>query len=297
MSSDLTRYAWLSVLAAVVTLVLKSVAFHVTDSVGLLSDALESLVNLSAAMLAMAMLRVAARPADADHAFGHEKAEYISAGVEGALILVAAGGIVVSAWPRLWHPVPVEQVGLGLGLSTLASACNGLTAWVLMRAGKRHRSITLEADAHHLLSDVWSSAGVLVGVACVAATGWLILDPLLALAVGLFVAVTGIRLLQRAADGVLDVSLPPERLQEIETLLDSYRERGLEFHALRTRQAGRSCFVEMHVLVPGDWTVLQGHTQLEEIEEKLRQMLPGVRVLTHLEPMEDPASFEDIEPR
>jgi cation diffusion facilitator family transporter len=294
-SASLQRYAWLSVATALVTMALKLWAYAVTNSVGLLSDALESLVNLGAALMALFMLRWAAQPPDSDHVFGHEKAEYLSSGVEGALILVASVGIFGSAAQRLLHPAQLQQLGLGLGLSTLASLANAATAAILYRAGGRYRSVALQADSHHLMSDVYSSLGVLLGVAMVWATGWAPLDPLLAMAVGGWIAWTGIRVLKTAAHGMLDASLPEDTLTNIDALLQKYRAQGIDFHALRTRQAGRSCFIQLHVLVPGAWSVLRGHDLLEEIEAQLCLLVPGARLHTHLEPLEDPASFQDID--
>lgn len=294
-SPDLSKYAWLSVFTALATLALKFAAWTYTGSVSLLSDALESVVNLAAALLALWMLRLAAQPPDEDHAFGHDKAEYLSSGIEGALIFMAAVGIVVSAVPRLVHPEPLEQINVGLLLSSVASLGNGLTAAVLLRAARRHRSMVLEADGHHLLSDVWSSLGVLLGLLCVSATGWDWLDPAIALLVAGWIAWTGGRIVWRAAHGMLDASLPPETLLAIDVLLDGYRKQGLDFHALRTRRAGRSSFIQLHVLVPGQWTVLDGHNLLEELEQELRELVPGARLHTHLEPLEDPSSFADME--
>ncbi|MBX3167732.1 MAG: cation transporter [Candidatus Eremiobacteraeota bacterium] len=288
-------YAWLSVATALVTLVIKLGAYRLTNSVGLLSDALESLVNLSAAALAVFMLHWASRPPDRDHAFGHEKGEYISAGVEGALILVAAGSIFISASQRLLHPIQLSEVGVGLGLSLLASLANAATAWALFRAAKKHQSVALHADAHHLMSDVYTSAAVVAGVALVALTDWPVLDPIIALLAGLWITRTGLGILRSAADGMLDVSLPDARLAQLEELLARYRSQGIDFHALRTRQAGRSCYIQLHVLVPGDWSVLRGHNLLEEIEAEIRLLIPGARLHTHLEPLEDPKSFQDIE--
>jgi len=293
-NSRLSGYAWLSVLTAVLTLLLKGEAYRRSQSVGVLSDALESFVNLAAALLALAMLRWAALPPDDDHAFGHEKAEYISAGVEGGLILVAAGGILTSALPRLVHTQPLLDWGMGSGLVALATLANAATATVLLRAGRRHGSIALEADAGHLYSDCLSSLGVLLGVALCAWTGGQILDPLIAIGVAIYVGWTGVSILGRSIHGVLDASLPPEQLEAIERLLDPYRSDGLDFHALRTRRAGRSSFIQLHVLVPGEWSVSKGHDLLEEIEAKLRELVPGARLHTHLEPLDDPASFEDI---
>jgi cation diffusion facilitator family transporter len=291
--SSLTRFAWLSIAAALITIGLKMWAYFVTESVGLLSDALESLVNLAAAVVALIVLIIAARPPD-DHAYGHSKAEYFSGGVEGALILMAALTIGYAAITRLINPQPLEAIGLGLAISVGASLINLFVARVLFRAGKQHRSITLEADAHHLMTDVWTSVGVIVGVALVALTGWQRLDPIIALIVAGNIVWSGWRLLQRSALGLIDTALPADELQAVQRVLDGYctRER-LAYHALRTRQAGARRFVSVHVLVPGDWTVQRGHHLLEQIERDVITALPGSTVFTHLEPIDDPASFTD----
>lgn len=294
-SVDLSRYAWLSVATALVTLTLKLTAYYLTDSVGLLSDALESTVNLAAAGLALGVLRWAAQPPDQEHAFGHEKAEYLSAGAEGALILSAALGILLAASQRFLHPMPLRELGLGFFFNASATVANATTAWVLLRAGQRHRSVALRADAHHLLGDVYSSLAVLAGVGLAAWSGWPFMDPLVALLAGLWVGWTGLHLLRTSLGGILDTSLPPETLQQIEGVLAPYRLRGLDFHALRTRQAGRTSFIQLHVLVPGAWSVLRGHRLLERIESELLAVVPGARLHTHLEPLEDPASFSDID--
>jgi len=290
----LTRYAWLSAVAAVLTIALKAVAYYLTGSVGLLSDALESLVNLAGALMALAMLTVAARPADEDHAYGHTKAEYFSSVLEGMLIVLAAASIAFAAAQRLLHPRPLEQLGLGLGISVLASGVNLAVALVLLRAGKRHASISLEANAHHLLTDVWTSAGVLAGVGAVALTGWQRLDPIVALVVAANIVRTGVTLMQRSVSGLMDVALPDEEQKAIRGVLQSHLADGVQFHALRTRQSGARRFVSMHVLVPGAWTVQHGHELLEDIEAQIRTVVPNVTVTTHLEPLEDPCSWEDL---
>ncbi len=291
---SLTRYAWLSIAAALVTIALKGAAWWLTGSVGLLSDALESLVNLAGALMALAMLNVAAQPEDDNHAYGHGKAEYFSSGFEGLLILLAAVGIGVTAIERLLHPQTIEQVGVGLAVSVVATIINLVTGRILLEAGRQHRSITLEADAHHLMADVWTSVGVIAGVGAVALTGWLWLDPMLALLVAANILWTGWQLLRRSADGLMDVALPAEQHEAVIGVLDSYRLQGIEYHALRTRESGTRSFVEVHVLVPGAWTVQVGHELLEQIEAKIRGSVPNVTVLTHLEPLEDPASHDDI---
>ena len=263
---SLTRFAWLSIAAALATMALKTLAYWLTGSVGLLSDAMESLVNLAGAFMALAMLTVAARPPDDDHPHGHGKAEYFSAGVEGALIVIAAVAIAVAAIDRLLHPRPLEQVGLGLAVSVAASLLNLGVALVLLKAARTHRSATLQANAHHLLTDVWTSAGVLVGVIAVAATGWLVLDPLIAIAVAVNIVVAGARILRDSVAGLMDAALPPSDLKLLRDLLDRYAADGIEYHALRTRQSGARRFVSVHVLVPPEWTVQQGHDLLERIE-------------------------------
>lgn len=292
---SLTRFAWLSIAAAIVTMLLKAGAWLLTGSVGLLSDALESLVNLAGALMALAMLSVAARPPDEDHAYGHSKAEYFSAGAEGALIVVAALSIAVAAVDRLMHPRPLEQVGLGLAVSVVAALVNLGVAVVLLRAARAHRSATLQASAHHLMTDVWTTAGVLVGVAAVALSGWLVLDPLVALAVALNIVWTGVRILRDSVAGLMDAALPAGEQRVLHELLQGYAAEGIEYHALRTRRAGAYRFVTVHVLVPPDWTVQQGHDLLERIEADMRRALPPVSVLTHLEPLGDPAAMTDIE--
>jgi len=296
MSASAARpYTLLSIAAAILTIGLKTGAYLVTDSVGLLSDALESCINLVAAVVAFWALSFAAKPADVEHPFGYTKAEYFSSGLESALIMVAAIGIAIAAWDRLLSPHPLEQIGLGLGLSLIATAINGGTAWVLLRAGKRFRSITLRADAHHLLTDVWTSAGVLIGIGLVKLTGWLILDPIIALLVAANIIWVGVRLLRETGSELLDRSIPADERNQIKTLMLPYEQQGTQFHALRTRGAGSRRFISFHVLVPGAWTVYQGHQLCEELELAIIQQLPGSYVITHLEPQENPESWTDQE--
>jgi cation diffusion facilitator family transporter len=292
-SPNLTRFAWLSIGAAILTIALKTTAYWLTGSVGLLSDALESLVNLVAAIMALAMLTIAARPADEMHAFGYGKAEYFSSGLEGALILLAAASIAWTAVPRLFAPQPLEHVGIGLGISVLASAINFAVARVLMNAGKEYRSITLEADAHHLMTDVWTSAGVVLGVGAVALTGWVRLDPGVALIVAANILRIGWQLLGRSVRGLMDATLPSAERDAIKRVLNRYESQGIQYHALRTRQAGTRAFISLHVLVPRDWTVQRGHDLLEQLERDVRASVPGAQIFTHLEPQGDPAAWED----
>lgn len=291
--ASLKRYAWLSIAAALATILLKGWAWWITGSVGLLSDALESFVNLAGAMMALAMLSLAAMPEDGNHAHGHGKAEYFSSAFEGVLILVAAVGIGYAAIERMLNPQPLEAVGIGLAISVVASVINLVTSRTLMSVGKKYKSITLEADAHHLLTDVWTSAGVIVGVGLVWLTGWLWLDPVIALLVAANIVWTGWQLLQRSAAGLMDVSISEEERLAIEGVLDGYRRQGLDFHALRTRQAGTRAFISFHVLVPGTWTVQQGHDWSERIEADIRQTVLHAHITTHLEPKEDPVSLAD----
>ncbi|AFY91260.1 cation diffusion facilitator family transporter [Chroococcidiopsis thermalis] len=295
MSSRARSYAYLSILAAIVTIALKLGAYRLTGSVGLLSDAIESGVNLVAALIALWALTYAAKPADAEHAFGHSKAEYFSSAAEGGLIMLAAASIAIEAWRRLLHPEPLTQIGLGLGLSLLATAVNGIVALILLKAGRRLRSITLRADAHHLFTDVWTSGGVVLGILLVQVTGWLVLDPIVALVVAANIVWAGLRLLRETGSGLLDTALPEDEQQAIALIFGEYKHQGIQFHALRTRIAGSRRFISFHVLVPGNWTVQQGHELCEEIELAIERVLPGSHVLTHLEPLEDPASWNDRE--
>ena len=291
--TSLYRYAIISILAALATIALKGSAYLITGSVGLLSDALESLINLAAAIVALIALSAAARPEDEDHRYGHSKAEYFSSGFEGALIQLGAVSIIYTSVRRLLAPQPIEQVALGVGISVIASAINFVVARTLFKAGRRHRSITLEADAHHLMSDVWTSAGVILGVSAVALTGWQRLDPLIAIAVALNIVRTGVAIIRRSLMGLLDTAIPEELQHRIAEILARHATAGVRFHALRTRQAGAWHFVDFHVLVPGTWSVQRGHDLLERLEEEVREVVPNCTVFTHLEPIEDPVSWED----
>jgi len=294
LDNNLQRYAWMSIAAALVTIGLKTMAWRLTGSVGLLSDALESLVNLAAALLALSMLRLAAAPPDDQHHYGFSKAEYFSAGIEGALIVLAAAGILATALPRLIQPRPIDAPLLGLGITAAATAINFGAAIILIRAGKKHDSITLDADGKHLMTDVWTSLGVIAGVGLVYATGWLLLDPLVALAVGVHIVWTGLGLMRRSVAGLLDAAIPHDDQSEIDKLFSEYSTRyGVSFHALRTRQAGVRRFVTFHLLVPDAWTVKQAHQLSEEIESRIRSMVPQASLLTHIEPISDPASYDD----
>ena len=290
---SLTCYAWLSIAAALVTIALKAVAYIVTGSVGLLSDAVESVVNLVGGVMALAMLSIAARPADEDHAYGHGKAEYFASGLEGGLILVAAVSIAIAAVQRLLSPQPLQEIGLGLVLSTVASGINFVVALLILRAGRRHNSITLEANAHHLFTDVWTSAGVIAALGLVAFTHWQWLDPLIALAVAANIIWTGVRIVRRSVAGLMDVSLTPEDLASVRKVFHDYEKGGVQFHALRSRQSGARKFISTHVLVPGEWSVQRGHELLDRIEADIHSALPDALLFTHLESLDDPASWDD----
>ncbi|MGA9961576.1 MAG: cation diffusion facilitator family transporter [Azonexus sp.] len=289
----LKHYAWLSIAAAISTILLKGIAWKLTGSVGLLSDAIESFVNLAGALMALAMLTLAALPADDNHAHGHSKAEYFSSAFEGFLILLAALSIGYTSIERLINPRALEAVGVGLLVSVVASVINLATAKILMKVGREQNSISLEADAHHLMTDVWTSAGVIAGVGLVWVSDWLWLDPVIAMLVALNILWTAWQLMQRSASGLMDASLPAEQLKRIETLLAAYREQGLDFHAVRTRQSGNRAFVTLHVLVPGHWTVQLGHDWADRIELDIGKAIPRAHITTHLEPMEDPVSMDD----
>ena len=292
--TPLTHFAWLSVGAAILTIILKTIAYLLTDSVGLLSDALESIVNLIGALMALAMLTIAARPADEDHVYGHSKAEYFSSGVEGMLILFAALSICITAVPRLIAPKPLEQIKLGLAISIIASLINLSVALILMRVGKQRHSITLEADAQHLLTDVWTSVGILIGVGAVVLTGWERLDPIIAILVAGNIVWSGVRIIRKSVLGLMDTALSVKEQDIILKALEPYIQSGIQYHALRTRQSGARQFVSLHVLVPGEWTVHHSHQLLENIEADIRRVLPGVTVFTHLESLDDPSSWDDM---
>ena len=289
----LTRFAWLSIGAAIATILLKGTAWWVTGSVGLLSDAAESLVNLVAAIVALVALRVAIKPPDRNHNYGHSKAEYFAAAVEGLMIFVAAAVILVASIQRFLDPQPLENVGIGLLVSVIASVLNGSVAWVLLRAGKKHRSITLTADGKHLLTDVWTSAGVVVGVLLVWLTGWDRLDPIVGFLVGLNILYTGWGLIRASTAGLMDVSLPAEDNARIRAIIERFTSDDITFHAFRTRESGHRRFMEMHLLVPGHWTVKRGHDLAEDITDALIKEYPDLRVSMHIEPKEDPRSYED----
>lgn len=291
----LTRYAWLSIAAAVVTIALKVSAYFLTGSVGLLSDAIESFVNLAAAIVALFALRIVTRPATDEFTFGYSKVEYFSSGFEGGMILLAAASIIITALPRLIHPIPLEQVGWGLLISVIASLINLGVSLVLVRAAKNHNSLTLEADARHLMTDVWTTGGVLVGISLVWLTGYERLDPLIAFAVAVNILFTGYRMVVRSGRGLMDAALPPEETVQIRSILDSYQTQGVSYHSLRSRQAAARKFMAVHLLVPGDWTVRRGHQLAEQIEQQVMRTVPYSNIVTHIEPIEDPISRTDMD--
>lgn len=291
----LTRYAWLSIAAAVVTIALKVSAYFLTGSVGLLSDAIESFVNLAAAIVALFALWIVMRPATDEFTFGYSKVEYFSSGFEGGMILLAAASIIITALPRLIHPIPLEQVGWGLLISVIASLVNLGVSLVLLRAAKNHNSLTLEADARHLMTDVWTTGGVLVGISLVWLTGYERLDPLIALAVAVNIVFTGYRLVVRSGRGLMDAALPTEETVQIRSILDSYQTQGVSYHSLRSRQAAARKFMAVHLLVPGDWTVRRGHQLAEQIEQQVMKTVPYSNIVTHIEPIEDPISQADMD--
>ena len=295
-NQNLTRYAWLSIAAAFATIALKGTAYLATGSVGLLSDALESLINLIAAVVALWVLKVAAQPPDELRRFGYGKVEYFSSGIEGALIIIAAISIAYAAIVRIIHPTPLEQISIGLSISLFATAINFFVARTLLRVGNNRHSIVLEADGRHLMTDVWTSVGVVIGVGAVTLTGWLRLDPIVAVLVAVNILWSGWKLIKRSVQGLIDTTIPKEMHDKIVGVLDVFAEtEHVRYHALRTRQSGSNHFVTVHILVPGDWSVQKGHDLLEEIEDRIQEVIPNVSLMTHLEPIEDPVSYEDIE--
>lgn len=307
-SQSLAIYGWLSITAAIATILLKSYAYWLTGSVGLLSDALESLINLVAAIIVLVTLSIASRPPDDEHAYGHEKVEYFSSGAEGIMILLAAFSIGFTAWERLWHPQVLQQLDLGVAVSVLASLINLVVARILIGVGRRRHSITLEADGKHLMTDVWTTVGIIVGIALIAVAnrfepslelarqlgmnGWEILDPLIAILVAVHIVFAGLQLIRRTVAGLLDAALSAEEQARIVAVLERYvAEEQIEYHALRTRYAGARRFMSVHVLVPGEWSVQRGHDLVEAIELEIMALFDSIDIDTHLEPLEDEVSF------
>lgn len=306
---SLTLYGWLSIMAAVSTIALKSYAYLLTGSVGLLSDALESLINLVAAVIMLVVLSISARPPDDTHAYGHEKIEYFSSGAEGIMILLAAFSIGFAAWERLWNPQLLHQLDLGIAISVFASLINLVVARILIGVGRSQQSITLEADGKHLMTDVWTTVGILIGIALISVAnrfeatlalakhlglnGWEILDPIIAIGVALHIVWAGLQLIRRTVAGLLDAALSAEEIAGIVEVLEQFVvSDGIAYHALRTRYAGARRFMSVHVLVPGGWTVQQGHDLLESMERQIMDKFDNIDIDTHLEPIEDLASWE-----
>jgi cation diffusion facilitator family transporter len=292
-SAQVARYLKVSVAVAVATIGLKTAAWWFTGSVSLLSDALESLVNLAGAIFALAMVTVAAQPADEDHPYGHHKAEYFSSGFEGVMITVAALAIVWASAHRLLAPQPLEQVGLGLVLSVLSSALNAALAFAMLRKARELRSIALEADARHLYTDVWTSAGVVVGLLAAVGTGWIWLDPVIAIAVALNILREGTGLVRRSADGLMDRALEPEVRAEIERTLDVFRHQAIRFDHVVTRRAGQRRFVDLHMHMPAGWTLGRAAALRTSVEQALMSAVPGLRATIQLLPMDVEAHFDD----
>lgn len=307
-SNSLAIYGWLSIGAALLTIALKTYAYWLTGSVGLLSDALESLINLVAAIIVLITLSIAARPPDDNHAYGHEKIEYFSSGAEGIMILLAALSIAATAWERLWHPQGLQQLDLGIGISILASLINLIVARILIGVGHRRHSITLEADGKHLMTDVWTTVGILMGITLIAVAnhsevtmalakdwgmaGWEILDPIIAILVAVHIVFAGLQLIRRTVAGLMDAALPEEEQSRIVEVLDRYvAAEQIDYHALRTRYAGARRFMSVHVLVPGEWTVQRGHDLVETMELQIMALFDSIDIDTHLEPIEDEVSF------
>lgn len=305
---SLARYGWLSIIAAVLTIVLKSYAYWLTGSVGLLSDALESLINLVAAVIVLISLNIASRPPDESHSYGHDKIEYFSSGAEGMMILIAASSIAYTAWERLLHPEPLQQLDVGIAISVFASLINLVVAKILITVGRSRHSITLEADGKHLMTDVWTTVGIVLGIGLIALgnrfqltldfaeqlgmQGWEILDPVIAILVAINILWAGLHLLRRTISGLMDATLPEEELAEIVGVLEQFiASDQIAYHALRTRYAGARRFMSVHVLVPGQWTVQQGHNLLETIENSIKAKFDHIDIETHLEPIEDAASW------
>jgi len=295
-SPSLKKFVYISIAAAILTISLKLIAYLLTNSVGLLSDALESCVNLVAAVVALIMIRLAEKPPDQEHEFGHNKAEYFSSAIEGGLIVLAAGSIIWSAIPRIMHPQPLENIGVGLLVAVGASLINLAASRILIRNGKIHNSITLEADGKHLMTDVLTSGGVLLGIGLIKLTGWMRLDGIVAIGVALNIIWTGYQLLKRSALGLLDTSFPKDEMDSIRQVLEKYKQQNIQFHSLMTRQSGQRKFIFVHILMPGTMNIQQGHNIAEKVENDLRLLFPNTQTtaFTHLEPVEDPASMLDI---
>ncbi len=285
---------WASVAVAIITITLKTLAWYITGSVGLLSDAMESFVNLASAIFALMMVTIAQRPADQDHPYGHHKAEYFSSGFEGILIIAAAMGIIWAGGHRLFDPQPLQSVGWGLGLSVLSSALNGLLAWVMFGAAKQHRSIALEADARHLVTDVWTSVGVVLGIGAVAFTGWLWLDAVVAIGVALNILKEGFHLMWRSSQGLMDEAVEPEALAQIQQVLNDFAHHTIRFDHVTTRRSGQRRFVDMHMHMPASWSLGRAAAVRTSVEQALMSAVPGLRASIQLLPSDVEAHFDDL---
>lgn len=287
------KYVWISIAASVSTIILKAGAYYITGSVGLLSDALESFINLAAALMALVLITVALTPPDREHPFGHNKAEYFSSVIEGALILLAAIAIGVTSIERMMNPKELQDLGAGLAISVVASVINFITAMVLLKAGKKFRSITLEADAKHLMTDVWTTGGVLAGLFLVKITGWYFLDPVIAILVALNIVFTGVILIKRSVSGLMDEALPETELDKVKAILDRYKCERIIYHSLYTRRAASKNFIFLHLLMPGDWHISRGHQVTKRIETEIKAAIAESDVFIHIEPVNDPDAFDD----
>jgi cation diffusion facilitator family transporter len=292
---SLAPIIWFSIIASILTISIKSAAYFMTGSVGFMSDAMESFINLAAGIVAFVMLTIAARPPDKEHPFGHDKAEYFSSLIEGALIVLAAIGIAYTAIDRIYHPKPLGELNVGMALSVLATLINFATARILLYYGKKHNSITIEADAHHLMTDVWTTVGIIVGIGLVKFTNWQLLDPLMAIAVAISIVYTGIKLIIRSTDGLMDTKLTEKELVIIKEILDRYKDQGIDYHALYTRQASSKRFITFHLLFPGDLSVHNAHETAKIIENEISEKLPFSDVFIHLEPLNDPDALDDFQ--
>lgn len=290
---SLASIAWYSIVASILTILIKSAAYYITGSVGFMSDAMESVINLIAGIVAFFSLTIAAQPADSEHPFGHDKAEYFSSMIEGVLITLAAIGIAYAAINRIYHPRPLEELDFGMALSIFATLINLGTARILLHYGRKHNSITLEADAHHLMTDVWTTVGIVVGIILVKITNWQILDPIMAILVAISILYTGAKLIVRSTDGLMDKKLSEKDMIQIKEILDRHKVRGIDYHALYTRQASSKRFINFHLLFPGDWSVHQAHEITKEIEKEIVERLPNSEVFVHLEPINDPDAYEE----
>lgn len=293
MRKSIAKIMWISIVASVITIGLKWYAFLLTGSVGFMSDALESGINLLAAIVAFYSLAVAARPADKEHPFGHDKAEYFSSLAEGVLIVIAAFGIAYAAINRMYHPQPLESLDFGMLLSVAATLVNFVTARILLYFSRKHNSITIEADAHHLMTDVWTTVGIIAGIFLVKLTGWQLIDPIMAILVAISIVYTGIKLIIRSMDGLMDSQLSEKEMVQIREVLDRYKSEDVDYHALYTRRASAKQFITFHLLFPGEYTVHKAHELTKQIEYDIKTQLPYSDVFIHVEPLNDPDAFDD----